>query len=134
MEKKTVEQEKEYIPLLKYVMILTEKGINTSVEAVANGMAIGSIDVKRVDGKWYVAKHEMLKRIKASGKKLPPIEAGYYSIHGFIYNLSECGVDMYGDNICHLIATGRMEAKVDEYNRFVIPAHELEKIVKKFGK
>ena len=126
--------EKEYIPILKYVMILSEKGVPATVDAVGRGLAIGSIDAKRdSNGKWHVAKHEMLKRIKASGKKFAPVEAGYYSIHGFIYHLSENGVDMHEDNIGHLLSLGLMESKIDKCGRLVIPAHELEKRIKQIG-
>lgn len=135
MEKKTVEKttEKEYLPLLKYVAILSDKGVPVSVESVANTMAIGAIDVKRENGSWYVAKDEMLKRIKASGKKWEAVEEGYYSIHGFMYQLSLCGIDMDEDNICHLLSIGEMESKVDQYGRLTIPLHELEKRVSRFS-
>jgi hypothetical protein len=64
MEVEKVEQETEWIPILKFVKILSEKGINITVGSVANGMAIGSVRGKLEDGKWYIAKEEMVRRGK----------------------------------------------------------------------
>ncbi|OKL39526.1 hypothetical protein A3841_00825 [Pontibacter flavimaris] len=135
MMEKMTEREKEYLPLLKYVMILSEKGIPTTVESVGNGMMIGSYDAKYEDGKWYISKDDMLKRIRQNtNKKIEPIEAGHYSIHGLLYHLSESGIDFDEGNITNFIITGRLEYKQDNFGRFVIPAHELEKLVKKYSR
>jgi hypothetical protein len=132
MEKMT-EREKEYLPLLKYVMILSEKGVPTTVESVANMMAIGAIDTKREDGQWYVAKAEMLKRIKARGKKWPSVESGYYSIYGLLYQLSKRGIDLEEGNISNFMLYGELEFKQDMYGRHLFQAHELEKLIKKYS-
>ena len=126
------EREKEYLPLLKYVMILSDKGIPTTVESVSNGMAIGSYDVKFENGKWYIAKEEMLKRIKGK-QKIEPIEADYYSFHGLLYHLSECGIDLDESNIFSLMTFGAIEWKNDKYGRYIISVHELDKLVKKYS-
>jgi hypothetical protein len=126
--------EKEYLPLLQYVMILSEKGVPTTVESVACGMAIGSIDVKRDNnGNWFVAKHEMERRIREKGKKWAKVEAGHYSLSGFIYELSKCGIDMEEGQLSNLIILGKLDYKIDKYGRHLIPAHELEKRVKLYG-
>jgi hypothetical protein len=132
MEKKL---EREYLPLLQYVMILTEKGIPTTVDSVAGTMAIGAIDAKKgKSGDWYVAKEEMLKRLKASGRKLEPVEAGCYSLYGFLYELSKYGVEMDEETIYGQMTFCSIRWKKDQYGRIVIPAHELEKRVRSNSK
>lgn len=125
--------EKEYLPILKYVMILSEKGVPTTVDSVACTMSIGAIDAKMNNGKWYIAKAEMVKRIRERGKKMEAIEAGYYSLHGFIYHLSEHGIDMYEDNVSHFMSIGKLECKRDKFGRYLISAHELKKRIEQFG-
>ncbi|WP_207430572.1 hypothetical protein [Sabulibacter ruber] len=133
-ETATVEKEEEYIPLLKFVKILSERGVNITIDSVGRGMAICSFKCKMDDqGNWHIAKEELLRRIKASGKKWPPIEKGYYSIYGFIWELSLHGIDFSEDQLHNQMYYGKIDLSKDDYGRWVIPQHELDKRLEQFG-
>ena len=130
----TVEKKEEFIPLLKFVRILHEKGINVTVESVGNGMAVGSFKYLRDEkDKWHIAKSELLRRIKASGKKWPPIEEGYLSIYGFLYEMSLHEIDYSEDQLYNQMYFGLIGAHQDTYGRWLIPVHEFEKKLEQFG-
>ncbi|MBC3540419.1 hypothetical protein ACFSC6_11055 [Rufibacter sediminis] len=128
-------KEKEYLPVLKYIQILSEKAIPVSLESISNALAYSAFDARCDDkGQWHVAKHELLKRVREHGKKVPPVEEGYVTLQAYVYLLNEAGIDMPEDRVWAQIIYGNMIGKNDEFGRFLISRQDLDKAIERFGK
>jgi hypothetical protein len=129
------ESKVEYMPLLRWLAILTEKGVNVSEDQIRYKKVMGTIDAKSGrSGEIYIAKHEMVARLKELKEKLEPIEAGYYSLYGFLYELSRYGVPMSEGAVGGQMFTGSLTWSKDKHGRYLFPVHELEKRIKDHSK
>lgn len=126
--------EKEWIHILRYVSILHDKGISIDLDSVCRGLSIGSLDAKRDEkGEWFISKADMLRRLRNHDGKLLAIKAGYYSIPGFVYQLSIHGIGLSTDQICHQLSYGLLVGTQDAYGRIIIPASELDNMIARFS-
>ncbi|RNI23378.1 hypothetical protein [Rufibacter latericius] len=89
--------------------------------------------IRDENGTWWIAKHEMLTRIRESGnRKLPPIEEGWISLESYVYHLSEAGIKVEEGKVCtQIFFTGSIKGKKDDYGRTLIKAEELQKKIEK---
>ncbi|MFD1753573.1 hypothetical protein ACFSC6_00040 [Rufibacter sediminis] len=130
----TATLEKDYIKLLQCNQVLNERGIEFSLRGISALQAIGKVDtIRDENGTWWIAKHEMLTRIRESGNhKLPPIEEGWISLEGYAYHLSEAGIKVEEGKVCtQIFLTRSIEGKRDDYGRTLIKAEELQKRIQK---